>query len=43
MWVTLFLMAVLVLLLAVAAALTVSGHRKMDDALKSLASAFKFD
>ncbi len=43
MWVTLSLGAVFVVLLPVAAALSVSGYRKTDDMLKSLATVFKFD
>ncbi len=42
MWVTLSV-AMIVIVLPMAAALTVAGHRQMDDALKSLATAFKFD
>jgi hypothetical protein len=42
MWVTLSLVMVVIVLPA-AAALGVSGYRKTDGALKSLATAFKFD
>jgi hypothetical protein len=43
MGVTISLLGLGVLLVTVAAWLSISGHRKLDDALKSLATAFKFD
>ena len=43
MWVTLSLVVGPIIVVALAAALSVSGHRKLDDVLKSLGACFKFD
>lgn len=43
MWVTLALLATALILLGLGAALSVSRYRKIDHALKSLGTAFKFD
>ena len=43
MWVTICLVGCGALLVTVLAALGISGHRKLDDALKSLGTAFKMD